>query len=556
MACCFFIASPLHICAQVITSSPVVFEEVTLKSGINWVHNNGHSADRHLPETVGSGCAFFDYDNDGWMDIFLVNSGPSDFFTPSTPLKNALFHNNRNGTFSDVTEKSGVASGGFGMGVAAADYDGDGWIDLYVTSYGRNFLYHNNGNGTFTDLAEKAGVVASGWSTSAVWFDYDNDGKLDLFVSSFAYYDRTLNILCTDDVKKSYYCIPTHYKPMPSYLFRNKGDGTFIDVSKTSGIAKSPGKSFGAVATDVNNDGRMDLFVANDTIPNFLFINGGNGTFEETGLAAGVAFSVSGKARSGMGVDASDFDGDGWQDLFVANIDQEFFSLYHNQKDLSFTDEPGEIGPATQFLSGWGLRFFDYDNDGRPDLFLVNGHPDDFIEMRNQHVKYREQLLLFHNTGKGFENVSARSGSVFTKYFSGRGMATGDFDNDGDLDVLISNNGEAPVLLRNDGGNRKNWLGLQLVATKSNPAAVGVNITWSAGGVTRSRLKTSGGSYLSSHDPREILGIGSVAKIDSVDIRWPSGKIDKLTKLPINRYVRVVEGEGQVNTAGPTSKDH
>ena len=531
------------------TSEPtkfvVTFEEVPAKtSGISWVHNNAHSPERHLPETVGAGCAFFDYDNDGWMDIYLVNSGAADFFTPTTRLNNALYHNNRDGSFTDVTDKAGVTGGTFGMGVAAADYDGDGWADLYVTSYGRNILYRNNGNATFTDVTEKAGASTSGWSTCAVWFDYDNDGKLDLFVSSFAYYDKTLNVLCSDDVNRSYYCIPRHYKPMPSYLFHNKGNGTFTDVSKASGIANSPGKSFGAVATDVNNDGRMDLFVANDTVPNFLFVNKGNGKFEESGLAAGVGFSASGKARSGMGVDAADYDGDGWQDLFVANIDQEFFSLYQNQKDLTFTDDPGEIGSATQFLSGWGLRFFDYDNDGNPDLFLVNGHPDDFIEMRSTRVKYREPLLLFRNNGKGLQNVSGQSGSVFNKSFSGRGMATGDFDNDGDLDVLITNNGEAPALLRNEGGSRNNWIGLQLIARQSNHAAVGAVISWQAGSLKRSRLKTSGGSYLASHDPREILGIGSATKIDYVEIRWPSGKIDKLTNPPINRYLKVVEGSG------------
>lgn len=527
------------------TASPVIFSEVPPQSsGITWIHNNAHSSERHLPETVGAGCAFFDYDNDGWMDIYLVNSGPSDFYSPTVALRNALYRNNHNGTFTDVTEKAGVAGVTFGMGVAAADYDGDGWVDFYVTSYGHNILYHNNGDGTFKDVTEKAGVPAPGWSTSAVWFDYDNDGKLDLFASSFVYYDKTLNVLCTDDVNRRYYCIPRHYKPQPSHLFHNNGDGTFADVSKQSGIAAAAGKSFGAVATDVNNDGRMDLFVANDTVPNFLFINKGSGLFEEVGLAAGVAFSAAGKARSGMGVDATDYDGDGWQDLFVTNIEQEFFSLYHNEKDLSFTDEPGEIAPASQFLSGWGLRFFDYDNDGNTDLFLVNGHPDDFIEMRNARVKYRELPLLFRNTGKSFENVSSLAGSVFGKYLSGRGMATGDFDNDGDLDVLISNNGEAPMLLRNEGGNRNNWIGLQLVATNSNPAAVGAVITWQAAGVQRRRLKTAGGSYLSSHDPRELLGIGSATKVDSIEIRWPSGKVDKLTNPPINSYIRVVEGEG------------
>ena len=523
--------------------SSITFEEISAKeSGITWSHHNAHSTERHLPETVGAGCAFFDYDNDGWMDIYLVNSGPSDFFKPTAPLRNALYRNNHDGTFTDVTDKAGVAGGTFGMGVAAADYDDDGWVDLYVTGYGRNILYRNNGNATFTDVTDKAGAAAAGWSTCAVWFDYDNDNKLDLFVSSFVYYDKTLNVLCSDDIKRTYYCIPRHYKPMPSHLFRNNGDGTFADESKESGIAGSPGKSFGAVATDVNNDGWMDLFVANDTVPNFLFINNGRGKFEETGLAAGVGFSASGKARSGMGVDAADYDSDGWQDLFVANIDQEFFSLYHNQKDLTFTDEPGEIGSASQFLSGWGLRFFDYDNDGNPDLLLVNGHPDDFIEMRSTRVKYREPLLLFRNSGKRFENVSGQSGPVFSKYFSGRGMATGDLNNDGDLDVLITNNGEPPVLLRNNGGNRHNWIGLQLIAKQSNPEAVGAVITWQAGSLKRSRLKTAGGSYLASHDPREILGIGSAAKIDYVQIRWPSGKVDRVANPRLNRYLKVVEG--------------
>lgn len=534
----------------------ITFEEVEAKaSGITWVHNNAHSPERFLPETVGAGCAFFDYDNDGWMDIYLVNSGASDFYAPAVPLKNALYRNNHDSTFTDVTDKAGVAGGTFGMGVAAADYDGDGWVDLYVTSYGRNILYHNNGNATFTDLTEKAGVAAPGWSTCAVWFDYDNDGKLDLFVSSFVYYDKSQITLCTDETRsRNYYCVPRLFKPSPSRLFHNNGDGTFTDVSKRSGIADSPGKSFGAVATDVNNDGLMDLFVANDTMPNFLYVNKGGGKFEEMGLAGGVAYSEAGKPRSGMGVDAVDYDGDGWQDLFVANIDQEFFSLYHNQKDLTFTDEPGEIGPATQLLSGWGLKFFDYDLDGDADLFLANGHPDDMIEVRSPKVKYKEPLLLFENTGRGFKNVSSQSGPPFARYFSARGMAIGDFDNDGDLDALISNNGHAPLLLRNAGGNRNNWLGLQLVATKSNPSATGANVTWQAGGVKRSRLKTSGGSYLASHDPREVLGVGSALKIDNLEIRWPSGKVDKLTNLPLNTYIKVVEGEGVSKSGAMTAK--
>ena len=521
----------------------VTFEEIPPSaSKITWTHDNADSPDRQLPETVGAGCAFLDYDNDGWMDIYFVNSGPSDFFTPAAPLKNALYRNNRDGTFTDVTDKAGVAGGKFGMGVAAGDYDADGNVDLYVTNYGQNILYHNNGNGSFTDVTEKAGVTAPGWSTCATWFDFNNDGKLDLFVSSFVFYDKSQNPLCTDEtLKRRYYCVPRLFKPTASRLFQNNGDGSFKDVSRESGIADSPGKSFGAVATDVNNDGLMDLFVANDTMPNFLFVNKGGGKFEEVGLSAGVAYGANGRPRSGMGVDATDFDGDGWQDLFVANIDQEFFSLYHNDKELIFTDQPGEIAPATQLLSGWGLKFFDYDNDGDPDLFLVNGHPDDMIESRIPRVRHKEPLLMFANTEHGFNDVSATAGAVFGKMFSGRGMAIGDFDNDGDADVLASNNGEPPLFLRNQGGNRNNWVGLQLVATKSNSAAVGAVITWQVGTVKRSRLKTGGGSYLSSHDPREILGVGAATKVDWIEIRWPSGKISRLTNPSLNKYLKVTE---------------
>src|SRR5215471_14218052 len=535
--------------------TPVVFKEIPpSESKITWTHDNARSEAHQLPETCGGGGVFFDYDNDGWMDIYLVNSGPSDFFSPKTPLKSALYHNNHDGTFTDVTDKAGVAGGTFGMGVAAADYDGDGWMDLYVTGYGRNILYHNNGNGTFTDVTDKAGLLVSGWSTHAVWFDYDNDGKLDLFVSSFVEYSAAGTIFCGDNrLGRRYYCVPRVFKPRPSYLFHNEGNGRFKDVSQESGIAKSLGKSFGAVATDINNDGLMDLFVANDTVANFLFLNKGNGKFEEIGLPAGVAYSDSGSPRSGMGVDSADFDGDGWQDLFVANIDQELFSLYQNQKDLTFIDRPGEIGQATRLLSGWGLKFFDYDNDGTPDLILANGHPDDMVEVQSSKVKYREPLLLFENVDGKFKNVSAQSGEIFKKDFPARGLSVGDYDNDGDLDLLIINNGDAPILLRNQGGNKNNWLGLQLVAKQSNPDAVGAIITWTAGGVKRSRLKTSGGSYLSSHDPREILGIGQAAKIDSVEVKWPSGKVDKLVNPPINQYIKVVEGEGGVKPAAATS---
>ncbi len=537
----------------------ITYEEVALKtSGITWVHDNGHSDARHLPETCGGGGLFFDYNNDGWMDIYFVTGGPADFYAPKTPSKNALYRNNGDGTFTDVADKAGVACGQmgqFGMGAAAADFDGDGWQDLYVTNYGKNVLFRNKGDGTFADVTDAAGVGAPNWSTCATWFDYDNDGKLDLFASSFVQYSAANSVFCGDNkLGRRYYCIPRVFKPRPSFLFHNDGNGKFSDVSKSSGIANSLGKSFGAVATDINNDGLMDLFVANDTVANFLFINKGGGKFEEIGLPAGVAYSDSGSPRSGMGVDAADFDNDGWQDLFVANIDQELFSLYHNEKDLTFADQPGEIAQATRLLSGWGLKFLDYDNDGDVDLFLANGHPDDMVETQVSKVKYAEPLLLFENVNGKFKNISAQSGAVFAKDFPARGMSVGDCDNDGDLDLLIINNGAAPLLLKNNGGNQNNWVGLQLVATKSNPGAVGAIITWTAGGIKRQRLKTSGGSFLASHDPREILGIGQAAKLDSLEIKWPSGKVDKLTNVPINAYLKIVEGEGTAKSVASAVK--
>ncbi len=530
------------------SASTVTFQQVpAAESGITWVHENAMSDERHLPETVGAGCAFFDYDNDGWMDIYLVNSGPSDFYKPKSELRNALYHNNRDGTFTDVTKTAGVAGGQFGMGVAAADYDGDGDKDLYVTSYGRNLLYRNDGDGTFTDVAEEAGLDAVGWFTHSVWFDYDNDSDLDLFVSSFVSYSLAEAKYCGDNsIGRRHYCIPRSFKPTTSRLFQNNGGGKFIDVSKESGITSVEGKAFGAVATDINNDGHLDLFVANDTVPNFLFVNQGDGTFEEEGLLLGVAYSDSGNARSGMGVDATDYDGDGWQDLFVANIDQEMFSLYRNLEGSDFQDASLEVRRATRLLSGWGLKFFDYDNDGDPDLILSNGHPDDMIDLFKPLVSYKEPLVLLENLGADYKNVSARSGPVFQKKFASRGLATGDYDNDGDLDLLVSNNGEPPLLLRNFGGSENNWIGLRLVATASNPEGVGAIITWESGGAKRSRLKTSGGSYLASHDPREILGIGDSSTADSIEIQWPSGKVDQLKYVPAGKYSIVVEGKGIV----------
>ena len=530
------------------SSAAPTFEEIPAsRSGITWTHTAGKSPAKHLPETSGAGCAFLDYDNDGWIDIYLVNSGDSDFFSPPRPLRNALYRNNRDGTFTDVTEAAGVGGGGYGMGVAVGDYDGDGFPDIYVTQFGHNILYHNNGDGTFTDVTAKAGVAASGWSSSAVWFDYDNDGRLDLFVGQFAEFDAALG--CgTDMAGVRHYCIPRIFKPRPSWLFHNNDDGTFTDVSKEAGIAAQLGKAWGVVATDINNDGNMDLFVSNDTVPNFLYVNRG-GRFEEVGFEADVAYSADGRARSGMGVDSGDYDNDGWMDLFVANIDEEIFALYRNQHDDSFENVSmsAGIGMPTRWLSGWGLKFFDYDNDGDLDLILSNGFPDDLIDQTSTTVTWKEPLLLFHGEGKAFRNVSAQSGPVFGKNFPARGLAIGDFDNDGGVDVLISNNDAAPLLLRNNTGRLNHWLGIRLIGRKCNRDAVGARVSYQAGDLKRSRMKVGGGSFLSSHDPRLVLGIGKRPKLDWLEVKWPrpSGATERFIDLPIDRYITLVEGTGK-----------
>ena len=531
------------------SNAPGLFAEVpSSSSGIHWSHTAGISADMYLPETVGAGCAFLDFDNDGWMDIYLVNSGPCDFYQPSTALRNALYKNNRDGTFTDVTAKAGVGGSAYGMGVAVGDYDGDGLPDLYVTQYPNSILYHNNGDGTFTDVTARAGVGAPGWATSALWFDFDNDGRLDLFVCRFADFNKSKNVYCGGrGPGERFYCKPNVFSPMPSWLFHNNGDGTFTDVSRESGIARSLSKAWGVVAADINNDGFMDLFVSNDTSPNSLFINRGNGTFEDGGLLAGVAFNPFGIARSGMGVDAADYNQDGWMDLFVANVDHEMYSLYQNGKNQTFDDVSVRtpIGPVTRMMSGWGLKFFDYDNDGDLDLIIANGHPDLTIESHHPDLEYLQAPLLFKSDGRTWTNVSGEGGTAFSRRIAGRGLALGDFDNDGAVDALITVNNGPPVLLRNQAARRNHWLGIKLVGTKCNTDAVGAEVTYQSGDLKRRRTKVGGGSYLSSHDPRIVLGLGPRTTIDWLEIRWPhpGSKVTRLTSLPIDRYITVTEGQ-------------
>ncbi len=530
--------------------SPTFFEEVAPSaSGIHWAHVGGLSPEMYLPETVGPGGAFLDYDNDGWMDIYLVNSGPCDFYQPAKPLSNALYRNNRDGTFTDVTEKAGVRGNAYGMGVAVGDYNRDGLPDMYVTQYPRSILYRNNGDGTFTDVTEEAGVAAPGWSSSAVWFDYDNDGRLDLFVCRFGQFSKASAVFCGNrDTGAHYYCSPKVVKPESSWLFHNNGDGTFTDVSKETGIAALPSRAWGVVAADINNDGWMDLFVANDGLENFLLVNHG-GKFEEDGLVAGVALNSFGAARSGMGVDAADYDSDGKADLFVANIDHEDYSIYHNQGKEEFQDLALETGiaNATRLLSGWGLKFCDFDNDGTLDLIIANGHPDTMVNTRTSTVEYRMPMLLLQGTGKGFRNVSAQAGPAFQRLIAGRGLALGDFNNDGAMDALVMVNDGPPILLRNHAGRRNHWLGLRLIGRRSNIDAVGAVVSYQAGSLKRRVIKPGGGSFLSAHDPRIVLGLGAAAKVDWLEVQWPrpGGAVERFQDLPADRYITIVEGEGK-----------
>jgi hypothetical protein len=387
-----------------------------------------------------------------------------------------------------------------------------------------------------------------------VFFDYDNDGRLDLFACNYVRYGLDTPTSCSGDPHgKRYFCVPRIFDPVTSFLFHNDGDGRFTDVSAATGFARAPGKALGVVATDVNNDGWLDLFVTNDTSPNFLWLNRGGARWEEAGLAAGVAFSANGKPRSSMGADSADYDGDGWQDVAVGNIDHELFALYHNHKDESFTDEaqPNGLAAATLVISCWGVKLFDYDNDGWTDLFLGNGHPDDMLDGAGYSVRYRQPPLLFRNEAGRYRNVSDQAGPAFRKELAARGLAVGDIDNDGRVDVLLANNGMAPLLLRNQSGPPNHWLGLRLQGTRCNRDAVGALLTWSAGGVTRQRLKTGGGSYLSSHDPRVVLGLGDAAKLDWLEVKWPrpSGRIERFSNLAVDRYLALVEGTAELAPA-------
>ncbi len=514
---------------------PVSFEDVAARAGISFRHERGATPAHRLAETIGSGVAWLDFDNDGWLDLFVVQSGA----LPDGDT-GKLFRNNGNGTFTDVTAKSGIGTKLYGMGAAAADYDNDGFIDLYVTGYGRNVLYHNNGNGTFTDVTDRAGARGSAWSTSAAWADFDGDGFLDLAVVRYVDTTPEPSFFCGDrSVNRRDYCDPELYPPAPMLLLHNNGDGTFRDISESSGVAAAKGKSLGVVASDLDGDGRPDLYVANDTTINFLFHNLGSNRFEDASLSSGAGVNLNGKPQGGMGVDAGDLDGDGKTDLVVTNFESEINSNFRNLGDLVFEDvsaTSGFGGPSFPF-SGFGLNLADFGNRGRLDAFIANGHVLDKPKL--QVATRAQRPFLMWNDGTGHFHEQG-CGAPFSRPLVGRGSAAGDFDNDGFPDLAVSNSGGPLELLRN-GGNSNAWAGVRLRGTRSNREGIGAVLTLETDRGRQVREVKSGGSYLSSGDPRVVFGLGAGAKIRKLEIRWPSGTVQTVDGLPLRKYTLVTE---------------
>lgn len=543
--------------AAIPTRPAVHFTDVRQSAGITFFQDSTQTEQKYYLETMGTGVAWIDYDQDGLPDLYFVQSAATDLYKPAQPLRSALYHNNGDGTFTDVTEKAGVTGEThYGQGVAVGDYDNDGYPDLYVTGYGRAILYHNNGNGTFTDVTAKAGVAdEGGWSTSAGWFDYDKDGWLDLIVVNYINWTPKTNIWCGQH-RPGYrsYCHPDNYGGQRIKLYHNNHDGTFTDVSDRSGVGKPEAKGMGVVLADFNNDGWTDIAVANDTWPNFLFINRHDGTFQDVSLASGVAASEDGRYEAGMGIDAADLDGDGWLDIYITHLDFELSRLYHNNHDGTFEDYTyrSGIGDKAILLSGVAAKFLDYDNDGWTDILQLNGAMLDNIQLYQSQVSYKEPLLMFRNTGKGrFEKVSDTLGPDFLKPVAGRGLAVADYDNDGDLDIVTNNRGDYPQLLRNDGGNSNNWLEVKLVGTRSNREGIGASLALIAEGFRQVKQAQGGMSYMSASDARIHFGLGTRKSIEQLTVTWPSGQVDRVANVPINHIITVKEGTGIVPGSFP-----
>jgi enediyne biosynthesis protein E4 len=533
--------------------SPVTFTDVTNLSNVKFKRASSLTATKYLLEAMGSGIAMFDYDNDGRLDLFFANGAALKDAMPKSEVPdkrdpqywNRLYHQKDDGTFEDVTERVGLKGAGFGMGVAAADYDNDGYADLYVTGYVSNFLYRNNGDGTFTDVTKKTGVAGGGWSTSAAWVDFDRDGKLDLFVGRYMEWDFDIGSVYCGELRPGYraYCHPDNFKGATSILYRQLADGSFEDVSARAGIQAEGGKALGVGLGDFDNDGLTDIFVANDSVRQSLYHNKGDGTFADIAVSSGAGYDENGKTFAGMGIDVGDYDNDGYLDIFITTLSNETYALYHNDRDLNFayTTNSAGVGQITLLNSGWGTRFLDVNNDGLRDIFVAQSHVLDTIEKTNPYLKYKQSPLLMLNTGKGFVNVSATAGTAFLNSYIGRGAAFGDLNNDGQIDVVMSTLDGAPVLLRNN-GTKNHWLGLSLVGSKSNRSGIGARITVTDSGGKKQILDANtSGSYLSSNDPRIVVGLGSASTVRTVEVKWPSGTVQTISEPQLDRYLVVSE---------------
>ena len=534
----------------------VTFTDATLQAGVRFVHNSGAFGRKYLPETMGSGAVWFDADGDGWQDLLLVNSKnwPGHPGPRSLP---ALYRNTHDGAFLDITRGSGLDVEVYGIGAAAADYDNDGKVDVYITGLGGNRLFRNLGSGRFRDVTATAGVADEGFSTSALWFDYDNDGKLDLFVTHYVEWSIDKDLFCTLDGRSKSYCTPESYKGQSPSLFHNRGNGTFENVTKQAGIFDTSSKGLGVAMLDFDEDGRMDLFVANDTEPNRLYRNKGNGMFEDVAVGAGVAFSESGVARAGMGVDAGDYDGSGRPSLVIGNFANQMMALYHNEGHGLFIDEAPKsaVGRSSLLTLTFGCFFFDYDLDGLPDIFAANGHVSDDIERVQSRVTYAQRPHLFRNTGrKQFEDVSRQAGPALQRAMVARGAAYADYDNDGDLDIVVTTSNGPARLFRNDGGNRNNVLRVRTVGTTSNRDGIGARVEVSVRGARPWQIVKTGSSYASQSELPLTFGLGQAAAVDGVRVSWPSGRVDSVGALQANQTVTIQEGSGVVRRTPLGSK--
>jgi enediyne biosynthesis protein E4 len=531
------------------------FIDIAAKAGVNFRCNTSKTTQKYLLETMGGGVAMFDYDGDGRLDLYFVNGALLEESMPEGKMPdksdprfwNRLYHNNGDGTFTDVTERAGVRGHSYGMGVAVGDYDNDGRQDLYVTNYGRNILYHNNGDGTFTDVTEKAGVAGSGWSAGACFVDYDRDGRLDLIVSRYLEWDIHKNPWCGDESRHfRAYCHPDVFKPATHIVYHNNGDGTFTDVTKSAGFAGLPGNGLGATFNDFDRDGWPDILIANDALPQQLFRNKHDGTFAETAVSLGLAYDEEGKAYSGMGLAFADYDNDGWPDVFIGNLANQRYALYRNRKGMFeyVTDSTG-IGAITALHSAWGAGFVDYDNDGWKDLFIGQGHVMDNIEQTQPSLRYREPLLLLRNLSGRFEDVSKESGEPFRPAMAARGLAFGDLDGDGFVDVAVNCLDGSAMILHNL-GNQNHWLMIDTEGTASNRDGIGaeIHLIGESGAHQYATVGTAG-SYLSASDKRVHLGLGQDKLIRSIEIKWPSGIVQKFEHVKVDQILRVREVSSQ-----------